>query len=410
VAIEINKMQRRFLWSSKHDTKASVLVKWDVVQRPKKEGGLGVGDLVIRNAALLFKWWWRFACEEGAIWRSVIQSIYEEDNALLPARSQSNLSGPWKAIKQIAVEESGVSKAFFKNLSVRLGEGTRVTFWLDVWVDVKPLKVIFPMLFPLSMQQNELVANMGWFEGPIWRWTSAWARELTSEEQAQLDALQVVPQKFHPQRNVKDQILWDKKENFTARALVTEAGKISNGNVAVDNLTSTVWMNVAPPKVEFMAWLALLGKLNTREMLVRKGIIPAEANICTFCSEHSESGDHLLMGCAFSWNVWKCIAEELGMKIEAQQTFRQFYDWFMTRRTSNRVRKRFFILTFFATTWSIWNKRNMMVFHNQSYDHHSLCHTIKWRIGIWSKAWKEDIQYTTEELVRNFNCIPRLFA
>ena len=34
---------------------------------------------------------------------------------------------------------------------------------------------------------------------------------------------------------------------------------------------------------------------------------------------HSESGDHLLMGCAFSWNVWKCIADDLGIKIEAQQ-------------------------------------------------------------------------------------------
>ena len=63
---------------------------------------------------------------------------------------------------------------------------------------------------------------------------------------------------------------------------------------------------------------------------------------------HSESGDHLLMGCAFSWNVWKCIADDLGIKIEAQQTFRQFYDWWMIRRASNRVRKRFFTLAFFC--------------------------------------------------------------
>jgi len=84
VALEINKMQRRFLWSSKHEGRISALVKWEVVQRPKKEGGLGIGDVTIKNAALLFKWWWRFACEEGAMWKTVIQSIHDEDQLLLP--------------------------------------------------------------------------------------------------------------------------------------------------------------------------------------------------------------------------------------------------------------------------------------------------------------------------------------
>ena len=89
VALEINKIQRRFLWSSKHNSKTTALVKWEIVQKPKKEGGLGVGDLVIKNAALLFKWWWRFACEEGAAWRSVILSIYEDENVMLPTNVQA---------------------------------------------------------------------------------------------------------------------------------------------------------------------------------------------------------------------------------------------------------------------------------------------------------------------------------
>ena len=57
VAKEINRLQRRFLWSGSSEKRFSALVKWEVVQRPKKQGGLGVGDPLIRNAALLFKWW-----------------------------------------------------------------------------------------------------------------------------------------------------------------------------------------------------------------------------------------------------------------------------------------------------------------------------------------------------------------
>jgi len=219
--------------------------------------------------------------------------------------------------------------------------------------------------------------------------------------------------------------LWQRKKNIRESKEITkdkrrekrkekkttkEANKLSRGSVAVDSLASTFWMKIAPPKVKFMTWLALLGKLNTRDLLQRKGIIAAEANKCTFCAAHPETGDHLLMGCAVSWRVWKNIAEELGMKIEAKQTFQQFYDWWMTRRSQSCVRKRFIIIGFFATTWSIWRKRNMMIFQDQLYDHQSMCHTIKWRICLWSKAWKEDTHYTIEELVRHFKCIPRLFG
>jgi len=55
VAKEIIKLQRKFLWSGDSASKTTHLVKWEIVQRPKKEGGLGVGDLLLKNTALLFK-------------------------------------------------------------------------------------------------------------------------------------------------------------------------------------------------------------------------------------------------------------------------------------------------------------------------------------------------------------------
>ena len=33
-------------------------------------------DLMLKNAALLFKWWWRFMTEEGSFWTKVISSIH----------------------------------------------------------------------------------------------------------------------------------------------------------------------------------------------------------------------------------------------------------------------------------------------------------------------------------------------
>ena len=81
----------------------------------------------------------------------------------------------------------------------------------------------------------------------------------------------------------------------------------------------------------------------------------------------------------------------------------------MSRRFHNPIRKKLFIAAFFAVAWSLWTKRNKMIFEQQELDPLTLCHTIKWRIALWSKAWKEHIPYTTEELVRNFSGIHILF-
>ena len=33
-----------------------------------------MGDLIIKNSALLFKWWWRFSKEECPLWKKVVSS------------------------------------------------------------------------------------------------------------------------------------------------------------------------------------------------------------------------------------------------------------------------------------------------------------------------------------------------
>ena len=140
MANEINKIQRRFLWSGKQEGKFSALVKWEVVQRPKGKGGLGVGDILLKNAALLFKWWWHFACEEDALWRGVVQSIHEEDYVVLPGGTLSTLLGPWRDIKRLTTEELPITKVFFNNLRMKVGDGSRVRFRVDLWVLDKPLQ------------------------------------------------------------------------------------------------------------------------------------------------------------------------------------------------------------------------------------------------------------------------------
>jgi len=107
VAIEIIRIQRKFLWSGSKEGKYLALVKWKVVQQHKGRGGLGVGDIVVKNATLLFKWWWRFANVVDPLWKRVVHSLHEKDQALIPSHLTSKISGPgtWKTVKSLVQDQ-----------------------------------------------------------------------------------------------------------------------------------------------------------------------------------------------------------------------------------------------------------------------------------------------------------------
>ena len=155
----------------------------------------------------------------------------------------------------------------------------------------------------------------------MWRWVLSWNRELLPEELVQLNQLQELLQHHHPTKDERDRVYWSAKGSFTVTGLMAEADKASYGEAEVDSLVCNVWKNIAPPKVEFMLWLTLLGKLNTRDLLVKKGILSPQANLCTFCSEQPESIDHLLLHCQVSWQVWCSVAQGLGLQIVRQFDF-----------------------------------------------------------------------------------------
>ena len=49
---------REFLWSGHGGNKEDNLVRWEICCKPKNEGGLGLGNLVSKNIALVAKWLW----------------------------------------------------------------------------------------------------------------------------------------------------------------------------------------------------------------------------------------------------------------------------------------------------------------------------------------------------------------
>ena len=133
------------------------------------------------------------------------------------------------------MDDNPSTKAFFGNLSFKLGDGSRVRFWQDAWLLSRPLKSEFSRLFRKSSQQNDFIANMGWYEGTTWRWTLAWNREFTLADQQQLLKLQDLLQHHYPSRHYTDSIQWCQKSKFSTKDLTAKASQLISVNAAVDN-------------------------------------------------------------------------------------------------------------------------------------------------------------------------------
>lgn len=67
---------RDFIWDGADGDPHCHLVAWEHVYKPKDRGGLGIGNICLRNRALLGKWWWRFYAESDTVWKKIIVSKY----------------------------------------------------------------------------------------------------------------------------------------------------------------------------------------------------------------------------------------------------------------------------------------------------------------------------------------------
>ncbi|KAM7256893.1 hypothetical protein ACFE04_012634 [Oxalis oulophora] len=89
-----------------------------------------------------------------------------------------------------------------------------------------------------------------------------------------------------------------------------------------------IWGQNRNPRYNFVAWLALQGKLTTKTRLYKWGICPD--NKCVLCKSRDETVEHLFFSCKFSMVVWKGIMGNV-------QICRDSFSW--RREVSWLVRK-----------------------------------------------------------------------
>jgi len=126
-----------------------------------------------------------------------------------------------------------------------------------------------------------------------------------------------------------------------------------------------VWRAAVPPKVKFLFWLALHGRLWTAERRKRHGLQP-EAN-CALCDQHDETTDHLLAYCSFTREVWVRLLAKAGLQQLGQSHDSTMADWWLqTRAAVPETFRRGFDSRVLLVSWVIWKECNRRTFDNDA--------------------------------------------
>jgi hypothetical protein len=123
--LRLSSLRSRFFWQGSSQKHRYRLAKWDILCRPKDEGGLDILDLQLHNKCLLAKWLVNLLNTNG-IWQSLLRNKYLRSKSLSQVTAKPNDSHFWRGLMHI--KDEVLSKGTFE-----VKDGTNTRFWEDTW-------------------------------------------------------------------------------------------------------------------------------------------------------------------------------------------------------------------------------------------------------------------------------------
>jgi hypothetical protein len=252
-------------------------VKWAVITKPKKKGGLGVKDLRKMNISLLCKWWWKFENEEG-LWQEIVRKKYRVKGGIASLREKPTNSPVWNDLIK-------VKNMYLAGRIMKVGNGADTDFWEDPWCGNIALKSRFRSLYEINNEQHTSVAERA---QRGWRLTfRRWLDEYDQNQLRQLrDMLLACPL---GQQKDKPSWAWGKHKIFSVKSMYTHlcVGEVGGSN-------KKIWKAQIPLKIKVFMWLITQNAILTKDNMIKRNW--QGDRHCRFCDKE-ENLVHLFFDC-----------------------------------------------------------------------------------------------------------------
>ena len=341
---QLERIQRQCLWRKNREEPAPSLAAWDLICRPKNKGGLGILNLGVQNVALLLKHASNFLNRKDLPWVSLIWDSYYHDG--MPQGTTSCGSFWWKDICKVLQN--------FRDCSwVQVNAGDTALFWSDNWNlgnEVSSLQSRFPRLFSFAKDP----------------WISVKAI-FNSIDLYQHFHLPLSAQAFDELNLIRNMLVSHTRDDackdlwFWQGSSKVYKPKLFYGHVfqneTFNHLLCWIWKSSCTIKIKVFAWMLIMDRLNTKDMVDRRHWHMDDGVTCRLCPlQVRETRDHLFFNCNFSVRVWNYLQIDWSAGTSMSDLVIQ------ARRSFD---KPFFNEVVFIACWNIWIIRNAKVFRGE---------------------------------------------
>ena len=307
---------------------------------------------------------------------------------------------PWKAISSLYGE-------FHQTVSFKIGNGNKVSFWEDRWLDDNTLKGLFPSLFRLSTFRSRpisyFVDQTRLQEEGTTSWNFHFSRNLLDREILQLQELLQRLHGRHLSNTLEDRRIWlaDSSGIFSCKSAF--ACLRGDNSIPVNHLAKSIWKLSIPVKVKVFTWLLVLGKLNVHSNLQRRRpYYYLSPGWCALCKKSNESIDHLFLHCDFSYRLWSKVVKEFGTEWVPPSSSTELL-LFYGGSSFTKKGKTLWKVVATTTFWAIWLERNNRIFEEGEGTFDYIWDRIRMWVATWLYLCKDFKSIPFSLLVRDWN-------
>jgi hypothetical protein len=239
--------------------------------KTKTKGGLGVLNLRLQNDALLLNKLHKCYNNKETPWVQLIWHKYYVSR--VPHASSEVGSFWWKDLLRLQLLHRGIARC-------SIGDGSSVTFWDDLWAP-EVLSVKFPRLFSFASDASISVSQVMQAEDL----DSLLQLPLSMQAYDELLELEYFISQVPFDPNAKDvwNFIWGNGSYSSSKYY-----QMVFNNVDAHPIFSKIWKSKCTPRIKFFAWLLIVDRLNTRNMLLRRHFNIQSTAFCVLCDRDIE--------------------------------------------------------------------------------------------------------------------------
>lgn len=338
----IDKHRKNCLWRGNEFRKKGYnLAAWELVQKPKHKGGLGVINLSMHNDALLLKQLDKFYRKVDVQWVNLIWQKYYQTEVPHLAREKGSFW--WKDILRLHLKYRGIASCIpYK--------GDTISFWDDL-VNGHVFSQVFSALFQFAKNPKISLWNLRNSEALLDCFRIPMTRLAYNEFLQLQDLLNQLPSTSYDMKDIWT-FIWGQQSFSPSRYY-----QYQFSSIVPPRTVTWIWKSKCAPKIKFFAWLLLNDRLNTRNMLRRRNQFLEEGYSCVLCqNDIEETIDHLFFFCPASTARWFALGIIWDSNADIHERLHTARQEFL---------QPFFMEIVMIAAWGIWNERNAFIFNKK---------------------------------------------